>query len=208
MTLAPSSTCLLFAMSSAKPGWWSTPFLPGDSLLFALGRLGCHGTAVKLPIVIPLLCLAANCGDALHITSSAIASAPGSSADPAHGFSTAGTWRKPSTSTSGTAARRSSSPASCRSFARFAPFVAGIGRMAFPRFARFSISGGILWVVSLSLAGLLFRPNADRENNFQLVVLAIIFISSCRRSSTHCKPVGNQRGFEPLQPAPKETERV
>ena len=54
---------LLFAIVFCETGLVVTPFLPGDSLLFALGALAAAGTTVKLPIVIITLCVAANCGD-------------------------------------------------------------------------------------------------------------------------------------------------
>src|SRR5260221_6564580 len=57
---------LLFSIVFCETGLVVTPFLPGDSLLFALGALAATGTAVKLPYVIVLLCIAANCGDALN----------------------------------------------------------------------------------------------------------------------------------------------
>jgi membrane-associated protein len=59
----------------------------------------------------------------------------------------------------------------------FAPFVAGIGKMNFFRFATFSVSGGALWVTSITLAGYFFGGYKRVQDNFQLVVLAIIFIS-------------------------------
>jgi membrane-associated protein len=59
----------------------------------------------------------------------------------------------------------------------FAPFVAGIGKMRFARFAAFSVSGGILWVVSVLSAGYFFGNIPAIKNNFEVVVLAIVFIS-------------------------------
>jgi membrane-associated protein len=59
----------------------------------------------------------------------------------------------------------------------FAPFVAGIGQMPFVRFIGFSISGGVLWVVTLSLAGYYFNQIEIVRTHFQFVVLAIVAIS-------------------------------
>jgi membrane-associated protein len=59
----------------------------------------------------------------------------------------------------------------------FAPFVAGIGEMEFYRFIGFSIGGGILWVTLLSLAGYFFGQIPVIKNHFEVVVLAIVFIS-------------------------------
>ena len=60
----------------------------------------------------------------------------------------------------------------------FAPFVAGIGKMNFFRFATFSVSGGVLWVTSITLAGYFFGGyKACVQDHFEFVVLAIVFIS-------------------------------
>jgi membrane-associated protein len=152
------------------------PFLPGDSLLFALGALAATGTAVKLPIVIPLLCLAANCGDLLNYT---IGYRIGPKV-----FSRESSWllnRKHLDEAHGFYERHGRKTIILARFVpiirTFAPFVAGIGRMSFIRFAVFSVSGGILWVVSLSLAGYYFGQMPFVKDHFQYVVIAIVIIS-------------------------------
>jgi membrane-associated protein len=59
----------------------------------------------------------------------------------------------------------------------FAPFVAGMGRMGYQRFALFNVFGAVVWVVSLTLLGYRFAGTELVKKNFQLVVLAIIIIS-------------------------------
>jgi membrane-associated protein len=59
----------------------------------------------------------------------------------------------------------------------FAPFVAGIGKMDYRRFALWNVSGGIGWVVSLTLAGYFFGQIPLVKNNFETVILAIVAIS-------------------------------
>ncbi len=59
----------------------------------------------------------------------------------------------------------------------FAPLVAGIGQMPFARFIGFSISGGILWVVTISLAGYYFNQIEIVRTHFQIVIVAIVVIS-------------------------------
>src|ERR1700712_1034113 len=66
--LGPRLYLLIFAIVFCETGLVVTPFLPGDSLLFALGALAATGTAVKLPVLIPLLVVAANCGDLVNYT--------------------------------------------------------------------------------------------------------------------------------------------
>ena len=63
-------------------------------------------------------------------------------------------------------------------FARtFAPVVAGIGQMSYPRFAAFNVFGGIFWVVSMVLAGYYLGQVAWIRENLEKVVLLIIFLS-------------------------------
>jgi membrane-associated protein len=59
----------------------------------------------------------------------------------------------------------------------FAPFVAGVGTMKYLRFFTFSILGNILWVTLFSLAGYFFGNIPLIKNNFTLAILAIIFVS-------------------------------
>ncbi len=59
----------------------------------------------------------------------------------------------------------------------FAPFVAGLGKMSYPRFLAYNVSGGILWVVSLTLAGYYFGNLPIVKDNLSLVVIGIIIAS-------------------------------
>lgn len=168
---------LLFAIVFCETGLVVTPFLPGDSLLFALGALAAKpGSAIDLPIIILLLCAAANCGDATNYFL-------GYTIGPR-------IFRK---DRSFLLNRRHLEEAQ-RFYDRhgrgtiilarfvpiirtFAPFVAGIGKMKFARFAAFSVAGGVLWVVSVSLAGYFFGQIPVVKNHFEIVVLAIVAIS-------------------------------
>jgi membrane-associated protein len=59
----------------------------------------------------------------------------------------------------------------------FAPFVAGVGAMTYRRFIGYCLSGGILWVTLLTLAGYFFGQIPIVKNNFEIVVFGIIGIS-------------------------------
>jgi membrane-associated protein len=59
----------------------------------------------------------------------------------------------------------------------FAPFVAGMGRMTYARFALYNVTGAVLWIVGLVLAGYAFGNIPIVRRNFSLVVLAIIVLS-------------------------------
>lgn len=167
---------LIFCIVFCETGLVVTPFLPGDSLLFALGALAATGTAIKLPFVAVLLCVAANCGDALNYL-------VGYRLGP-RVFSRESSWllnKKHLIEAQRFYEKHGRKTLILARFVpiirTFAPFVAGIGRMHFVRFATFSISGGILWVVSLLLAGFFFGRIPAVRNNFQIVVLAIVVIS-------------------------------
>lgn len=167
---------LIFVIVFCETGLVVMPFLPGDSLLFALGALAATGTAVKLPIVIPILCLAANCGD---LTNYFLGYRIGPRV-----FSRESSWllnRKHLDEAHRFYERHGRKTIILARFIpiirTFAPFVAGIGKMEFLRFAVFSVGGGILWVVSLSLAGYYFGRIPVVKNNFEIVILAIVVIS-------------------------------
>jgi membrane-associated protein len=188
---------LLFVIVFCETGLVVTPFLPGDSLLFALGAVAAENATVKLPIAIPLLCLAANCGDAVNYLA-------GYRIGP-RVFSRRSSWllnQKHLDEAHRFYERHGRKTIILARFVpiirTFAPFVAGIGRMAFGRFAAFSVSGGILWVVSLSLAGYYFGQMPFVKNNFQLVVLAIIFISVLPAIFHAMQARRQPRGVEPL----------
>ncbi|HYE73150.1 MAG TPA: VTT domain-containing protein, partial [Blastocatellia bacterium] len=59
----------------------------------------------------------------------------------------------------------------------FAPFVAGIGRMRYPKFLAYSIAGGTLWICGLIAVGYFFGNIPFVKKNFGIVIIAIIVIS-------------------------------
>jgi membrane-associated protein len=59
----------------------------------------------------------------------------------------------------------------------FAPFVAGVGAMEYGRFLAFNVSGGILWIAIFVFGGYFFGRMPAVEEHFELVILAIIFVS-------------------------------
>ena len=167
---------LLFAIVFCETGLVVTPFLPGDSLLFALGAMAATGSVVKLPLVILVLCVAANCGDALNYFLGYSIGPRLFSGEKSFLFN-----RRHLEEAQRFYDRHGRATIIIARFVpiirSFAPFVAGIVRMNFVRFAAFSVSGGILWVVLLSLAGYFFGSIPIVQKNFEIVVLAIVFIS-------------------------------
>ncbi len=168
---------LLAAIIFCETGLVVTPFLPGDSLLFAIGALAAAaGSPINLPLVILLLCLAANAGDLLnytigrHIGPAVFRRENSFLLNKKHLIEAQAFYDRHG--------RKTIIMARFVPIIRtFAPFVAGIGRMPFARFIGFSISGGILWVVTMSVAGYYFNQIDAVRKHFQLAVLAIIAIS-------------------------------
>jgi membrane-associated protein len=168
---------LLAAVIFCETGLVVWPFLPGDSLLFAVGALAAgSGSPINLPLVIVLLCLCANCGDLLNYTI-------GFKVGPKV-FSQESSWllnKKHLEEAHSFYQRHGRKTIILARFVpivrTFAPFVAGIGRMPLARFIGFSISGGVLWVCTMTLAGYYFGQIAVVKNHFEIVVLAIIAIS-------------------------------
>jgi membrane-associated protein len=62
-------------------------------------------------------------------------------------------------------------------FRTFAPFVAGIGAMDFGRFSLFNVLGAVLWVGSLTLAGVFFGNIPVLRNNLSMLVVGIVVVS-------------------------------
>ncbi len=168
---------LLVMIVFCETGLVVWPFLPGDSLLFAVGALAAaSGSPISLPLIIVLLCLAANCGDVLNYTI-------GRNIGPRI-FSTESSWLLNKRHLEEAHRFYEKHGRKTIILARFvpiirtfAPFVAGIGQMPFARFIGFSVSGGILWVVSVTIAGYYFNQIEFVRTHFQFVVLAIVFIS-------------------------------
>jgi membrane-associated protein len=168
---------LLAVIVFCETGLVVWPFLPGDSLLFAVGALAAAPESpIRLPWVIVLLCAAANCGDLLNYSI-------GRRVGPKI-FSRESSWLLNKRHLQEAHAFYEKHGRKTIILARFvpivrtfAPFVAGIGQMPFVRFVGFSISGGILWVVALSLAGYYFNQIEIVRTHFQFVVMAIVAIS-------------------------------
>lgn len=172
---------ILFAIIFCETGLVITPFLPGDSLLFVAGALaaeGVGGGGIDIRMLIAVLLAAAVIGDntnywigrwfggkVLHWGAGAPRFFNRAAYDKAHGF-----YEKYGPATM-TIARF------IPLVRTFAPFVAGVARMTYLRYFLFDLLGGVIWVVSLCLAGYWFGNLPVVKNNLTLVILAIIGIS-------------------------------
>lgn len=169
---------VLFAIVFCETGLVILPFLPGDSLLFALGAVAAaDGSPLSFPIAAITLCLAANCGDLVnytfgrHIGPSIFSKEKSRFLNKKHLLEAHAFYERHG--------RKTIILARFVPVVRtFAPFVAGIGKMQFFRFAGFSVFGGLLWVLSLMTLGHAFGKTETVKKQFHLVIVAIIVISA------------------------------
>jgi membrane-associated protein len=175
--MGPWLYVLLFAIIFCETGLVVTPFLPGDSLLFAVGALAAvEGGPLSVGPIIILLIIAAILGDA---TNYAIGRRVGPRV-----FKSETSWflnKKHLMRAQRFYERHGGKTIVFARFApilrTFAPFVAGIGKMSYPRFAAFNVAGGIAWVVSFIVAGFWFGNLPAVKQNFHIVIIAIVVIS-------------------------------
>ncbi|MGA2701041.1 MAG: DedA family protein [Isosphaeraceae bacterium] len=168
---------ILFGIIFAETGLVATPFLPGDSLLFAVGAVASFpGSPINLGLVCLLLIVAAVAGDAINY---AIGTYLGPKV-----FAREDSWllnRKHLLEAHAFYERYGGVTIVLARFIpiirTFAPFVAGIGRMTYARFAVYNITGGIAWVLLFLLGGWRFGALKTVQKNFHLVIIAIIVIS-------------------------------
>ncbi|MBX7166885.1 MAG: DedA family protein [Pirellulales bacterium] len=165
---------ILFAIIFCETGLVVTPILPGDSLLFAAGAFAAKG-ALDLTTLLVLLSIAAVGGDAVNYS--------------------IGKYLGPKVLTGNSRFLKKEYLDKTHAFferygqmtiimARFvpivrtfAPFMAGVGTMSYLRFASYNVVGGILWVLSMTLAGYFFGAIPWVHEHFEAVVLGIVFVS-------------------------------
>jgi membrane-associated protein len=152
-----------------------TPFLPGDSLLFAAGAITAKTGILNVWILIPLLFFAAILGDNTNYFFGKYLG---------NRVFTRDYWflkRKYIDRTQEFYEKYGGRTLVIARFVpivrTFAPFVAGVGNMTYRRFIGYCIGGGMLWVTTLTLAGYFFGGLTFVKNNFELVVFGIIGIS-------------------------------
>ncbi|PIQ26258.1 hypothetical protein COW36_15295 [bacterium (Candidatus Blackallbacteria) CG17_big_fil_post_rev_8_21_14_2_50_48_46] len=166
---------ILFVIIFCETGLVVTPFLPGDSLLFAAGTFAALGS-LNIAIVLGLLAFAAILGDAVNYWI-------GYKLGPA-------VFEKPKSKIfkreylEKTQAFYAKYGGRAIIFARFvpivrtfAPFVAGIGKMQYTRFLTYNVIGALLWVGLCALGGFLFGNIPIVKKNFELAILGIIALS-------------------------------
>lgn len=163
---------ILFLIIFLETGIVFAPFLPGDSLLFATGSLAVF-TSINVHLIVVLLIIAAFLGDTCNYW--------------------IGHWfgeklvkkgiikQKYIDKTHAFFERHGGKTIIIARFVpvvrTFAPFVAGMGEMAYRRFMIYNLSGACLWVILVTYAGYFFGNVPIVKNNFSVVVLIIIILS-------------------------------
>lgn len=165
---------ILFVIIFAETGFVFTPFLPGDSLLFAAGAFAALG-AFNLPVVLVVLWVAAFAGDTAnywigHFFGQKLIDHPRVPINQKHIDKTQAFYQKHGGKTIFLARFMPI-------IRTFAPFVAGIGRMHYRKFVYFNAAGGLTWVCGFTLLGYFFGNIPVVKENFSLVIMAIIGIS-------------------------------
>jgi membrane-associated protein len=176
-SLGPTLYLVLFLIVFCETGLVVTPFLPGDSLLFAVGTLAAlDGSPLSLPIVIALLFTAAVIGDAVNYAIGARIGPKAFKSEQSLLFN-----KKHLLRTQAFYERHGGKTIIIARFVpivrTFAPFVAGIGKMQYRRFLAFNLIGALAWVVLFTVLGYTFGNLPSVKKNFQYVILAIIVIS-------------------------------
>jgi membrane-associated protein len=172
----PWTYVLLFAIILCETGLVVTPFLPGDSLLFAAGAMAAlYPDSLSILLLLGLLFVAAVLGDTLNYA--------------------IGRWVGPRAfrinawflkhehlvQTQGFYERHGGKTIVLARFVpiirTFAPFVAGVGRMHYPQFLYYNVVGGLAWVLACTLAGYFLGNVPIVKKNFELVVVGIVLMS-------------------------------
>jgi membrane-associated protein len=166
---------ILFLIIFCETGLVVTPFLPGDSLLFVAGALAATGS-MQVHTLFMVLVAASFLGDNTNywigrFFGPKVFSREGSLLlNPKHLERTQGFYD-----------RHGGKTVVIARFVpivrTFAPFVAGIGRMVYPRFLMFAFGGAILWIGSLVYAGYFFGNIPWVKNNLSLVIIGIVILS-------------------------------
>lgn len=166
---------ILFLVIFCETGLVVTPFLPGDSLLFATGALAASGSLSPTALFL-LLCTAAILGDTVNYRLGGLFGARAE----------AGRIRFVKAQhlerTREFYARQGSKTIVLARFLpivrTYAPFVAGASRMDYGRFVLFNVAGGLLWISLFLVGGYLFGNVPAVQENFGLVVMAIVALSA------------------------------
>jgi membrane-associated protein len=172
----PRLYAILFIIVFCETGLVVTPFLPGDSLIFAVGAIGARELGINLLAMAVLLSFAAILGDAVNywigykLGPAVFRREDSKLLNKKHLLRAQEFYEKYGAKTIILARF-------VPVVRTFAPFVAGVGKMNFFRFWLYNIIGGVAWVLICLLAGYYFGGFEFVKKRFELVIVAIVLIS-------------------------------
>jgi membrane-associated protein len=167
---------IIFLVIFAETGFVVTPFLPGDSLLFAVGALIAKGdTGLNIYIMGLLLIAAGISGNTVNYF---LGSFLGPKVfKPGNRILKVEYYNKTKDYFNKKGGNMLIFSRFMPIFRTFAPFVAGIGKMKFIHFTYYNVVGGVLWIVSFLGIGFIFGNIPIIKNNFTYVMLVIIVLT-------------------------------
>ena len=198
---SPTLYAILFGIVFAETGLVVTPFLPGDSLLFALGAMGARDIGINLPLATVVVIVAAILGDAVNywigfkVGPAVFKREDSRLLNKKHLLRAQEFYEKYGGKTIILARF-------VPIVRTFAPFVAGVGKMNFFRFWLFNIIGGIAWVIICIGAGRLFGGIEFVKKHFELVIVAIVLISVLPIVIEYLKARRASKSIAPAETAP------
>lgn len=167
---------LIFVVIFIETGLVITPFLPGDSLIFATGAIAAAGGPISIPLMILLLYIAAVSGDTMnyHIGHSLREKIQKREKIPL-------IKQEYIDRTQAFFERHGGKTITIARFIpiirTFAPFVAGVSKMTYHKFLSYNIVGGVSWVTLMFCVGYFFGNISYVKNHFGLIVVGIVIIS-------------------------------
>jgi membrane-associated protein len=180
---------LLFAVIFCETGFVITPFLPGDSLLFAIGLTGA-ATTLNVHLVAPILVLAAVLGDSCNYFLGRLIGKK-IFKDDARILKTAHLDKAQSFFD-----KYGSAAIILARFTpivrTFMPFTAGMARMKYPKFVAMGVLGAFIWVYSITYLAFMFSNNDFVRKNFGLFIILIIIVSVIPATVSFLKAMKNK----------------
>ncbi len=167
---------IIFIIIFAETGFVVTPFLPGDSLLFAIGALIAKGdTGLNIYTMALLLCIAAITGNTINY---ALGNFLGPKVfKPGNRILKLKYYEKTKEYFNKKGGIMLIFSRFMPIFRTFAPFVAGVGKMKFWPFTYYNVVGGVLWIVSFLGIGFMFGNIPFIKDNFTYVMLVIFILT-------------------------------
>ncbi len=167
---------LLFLVIFMETGIVATPFLPGDSLLFAVGAVSASSGMLNIWILFFVISIAAITGDSVNYSIGSYSGLKLFSNEKSKIFK-----KEYLDKTEDFYTKYGDKAIVLGRFfpiiRTFVPFIAGVGKMNYSKFVFYNISGGLLWTLIFLLGGYMFGNIEIVKNNFTIVIFSIIILS-------------------------------